>query len=111
MTSLEIDWERWERLIGERGVEIDRRRGSDHPSYPGWTYPLDYGFVPGTVAPDGAEIDVFCGTAQSGLRAALIVSHDGHTEPKLLWNVTDAEAEAAREFLAELSTTLIWREP
>ncbi len=26
---IEIDWESWEGLLGERGVEIDRRGGGD----------------------------------------------------------------------------------
>jgi hypothetical protein len=39
-----------------------------------------------------------------------VVRHDGHEELKLLWNVDQAEAEAARDFLADLPyVRLIWR--
>lgn len=96
-----IDWQVWERLIRERGIEIDRRKGSDHPRYPGWVYPLDYGFVPGTVGGDGKEVDVFCGGVENGLSAALIVRHDGHEEIKLLWNASDDDVRAAHDFLAD----------
>lgn len=105
-----VDWDEWERLLRTRGVQIDRPRGSDHPRYPGWVYPLDYGFVPGTLAPDEHEVDAFCGSADNGLTAVLVVRHGGHEELKLLWNVTKEEAEAARDFLRPLPyVALVWR--
>ncbi len=107
---MSVDWASWERLIRERGVEIDRARGTEHPRYPGWTYPLDYGFIPGTIGGDGREVDVFCGTADSGLTAALVVRHDGHEELKLLWNATPGEIQAAHDFLAgSMPVRLVWR--
>lgn len=39
-------------------VTIDRPLGSKHPEH-GFTYPVNYGFVPGTKAPDGEEIDAY----------------------------------------------------
>lgn len=39
-------------------VKIDRPLGSKHPKY-GDIYPINYGFVPNTKAPDGAELDVY----------------------------------------------------
>jgi inorganic pyrophosphatase len=105
-----IDWPYWERLIRERGIKIERPAGSDHPRYPGWRYPLDYGFIPGTVGGDGREVDVFQGSASTGLSAALVVHHDGHEELKLLWNATPAEVEAAHDFLAgSMPVGLVWR--
>jgi inorganic pyrophosphatase len=96
----QIDWNYWEQLIRRRGVEIDRPKGSDHPRYPGWVYPLDYGFIPGTKASDGSEVDVFRGTGEGGLVAALVVRHDGQEELKLLWQTTESETQLARDFLA-----------
>jgi len=39
-------------------AEIDRKLGSMHPKYD-FVYPINYGFVPGTKAPDGAGLDVY----------------------------------------------------
>ena len=39
-------------------IIIDRPLGSKHPKY-GFTYEVNYGFVPNTKAPDGEEIDAY----------------------------------------------------
>ncbi|MGB7537792.1 MAG: inorganic diphosphatase [Anaerolineales bacterium] len=39
-------------------VEIDRPVGSRHPIH-GFLYPVNYGFVPGTLAPDGEALDAY----------------------------------------------------
>lgn len=39
-------------------LHIDRPLGSRHPRH-GFIYSLNYGFVPGTLAPDGAEVDAY----------------------------------------------------
>jgi len=39
-------------------VKIDRPLGSKHPKY-GFIYPLNYGFIPNTLAPDGEELDAY----------------------------------------------------
>ncbi len=40
-------------------VEIDRPLGSTHPTEDDIVYAVNYGFVPGTTAPDGHPIDVY----------------------------------------------------
>ncbi|MCA9978981.1 MAG: inorganic diphosphatase, partial [Anaerolineales bacterium] len=39
-------------------VTIDRPMGSRHPQH-GFVYPVNYGFVSDTLAPDGEELDVY----------------------------------------------------
>lgn len=39
-------------------VKIDRPLGSQHPDW-GFTYPINYGYVPGVLAADGDELDVY----------------------------------------------------
>jgi len=39
-------------------IKIDRPLGSKHPKYD-FVYEVNYGFVPGTKAPDGEEIDAY----------------------------------------------------
>lgn len=38
---------------------MDRPVGSTHPDDPALMYELNYGFIPGTVAPDGEPLDVY----------------------------------------------------
>ena len=50
--------------IGRRvTVRVDRPLGSRHPSPdesgPGLTYLVNYGYVPGVIAPDGEELDAY----------------------------------------------------
>lgn len=96
-----IAWDEWERLLRERGVILDRPRGTAHPRYPDMIYPLDYGYIPGTIGGDGAEVDVFVGSGDAGLTAALITYDQGKgdRELKLLWNMTEDELKAALDFL------------
>ena len=39
-------------------VKIDRTFGSKHPKH-GFIYPVNYGYVPGTVSGDGEELDCY----------------------------------------------------
>src|SRR5689334_10499117 len=40
-------------------VRIDRPLGSRHPRHEDIYYPVNYGFVPGTLSSDGAELDAY----------------------------------------------------
>ena len=40
-------------------VIIDRPLGSYHPKHPDLYYPVNYGYVPGIMAPDGEEQDAY----------------------------------------------------
>ena len=39
-------------------IKMDRPLGSKHPKN-GLIYPVNYGYVPGTTAPDGEELDAY----------------------------------------------------
>lgn len=39
-------------------VIMDRPQGAHHPTH-GFIYPVNYGYVPGTLAPDGEELDAY----------------------------------------------------
>jgi inorganic pyrophosphatase len=39
-------------------IEFDRPLGTKHPKFD-WSYPVNYGFVPGVLAGDGEELDVY----------------------------------------------------
>jgi len=46
-------------FIGARlTIKIDRPLGSAHPDW-NFIYPLNYGYLPGVIAPDGEELDAY----------------------------------------------------
>ncbi len=40
-------------------LQIDRPMNSAHPQHPDMIYPVNYGYVPGVIAPDGEEQDAY----------------------------------------------------
>ena len=40
-------------------VTVDRPMGSCHPEYPDMYYPVNYGYIKGTMAADGEEEDAY----------------------------------------------------
>lgn len=40
-------------------IKIDRPIGTAHPKHPDIIYPINYGYVPGLIAPDGEEQDAY----------------------------------------------------
>lgn len=40
-------------------VVVDRAMGTKHPKHPDIVYPINYGYIPGIIAPDGEEQDAY----------------------------------------------------
>jgi inorganic pyrophosphatase len=83
---------------------VDRRLGSLHPRHPDIRYGLNYGYVPGTLAPDGEPLDAYLlgpggpvGTAR-GIVVAVIRREDD-IEDKLVV-ATDGITRTATEIAA-----------
>ena len=98
-------WEALQDLVKNNPLRIDRPRGSRHPRYPDFIYPLDYGYLEGTRSADGGGVDVWLGAGQetaaghvpslTGLLLTLDrVKQD--VEVKLLLNCTHKEMEIAQ---------------
>lgn len=96
-----VDWSAWETLIRSNGITIDRPRHSVHPVHDEIVYPIDYGFVSGTKSSDGEEIDIFVGTADSGLVGAIWTTdhRKGDRECKFLIDCTPEEVYLVNGFL------------
>jgi len=96
-----VDWESWEALIGLKGVTLDRPRGSIHPQHSDIVYPIDYGYVNGTTSSDGQEVDIFVGSAQNGLIAAIFTvdRRKVDRECKLIHNCTPEEIYLINGFI------------
>ena len=80
-------------------VTVDRPLGSEHPDG-GMVYPINYGFVAGTVAGDGEEIDAYVlgpeqPVASVSGRVVAIVERTDDVEDKLV--VHAAGPEPGRE--------------
>ena len=56
---MKIDNYATEYINKEVYIKIDRPLGSVHPEWKDHIYPINYGFIPDTNAPDGKEIDAF----------------------------------------------------
>ncbi len=103
-------WFSLDRLVAERSLVIDRPRGSAHPRFPDTRYPLDYGYLAGTTAGDGAGIDVWVGSLAARTVTAVVGCVDalkGDAELKLLVACTPAEARLIRAFHQSGSQTAL----
>lgn len=96
-----VDWEQWEGMIRLKGITIERASGTPHPDHPDIVYPINYGFVNGTDTVDGAEMDVFKGTADNGLVAAIFTEdrRKGDLEAKLIVDCSPREIYVVNGFI------------
>ena len=88
-------WRSLDRLVSESAITIDRPKGSTHPRYPDFRYPIDYGYLGGTKAADGNEIDAWRGSLPALTVTAIVCTVDlvkRDTEVKLLVGCTPEEA-------------------
>jgi inorganic pyrophosphatase len=117
LTQAHFNWAGWEALIHRRGITIDRPQHHPHPQYPGIIYPLDYGYVNGTLSTDGEAVDIFVGTADTGLVGAILTTDHRQIdrEFKLLYDCSPTEVYTAHGFInfdrQLLEGTLVLRRP
>ncbi|MBP9752035.1 MAG: inorganic diphosphatase [Candidatus Moranbacteria bacterium] len=89
-------------------VRVDRPRGSKHPKH-GFVYEVNYGYISGTKAPDGEELDAYVlGIDRpmetfSGVCIAIIHRLDDDDDklvviPKILRDISDEEIRKATRF-------------
>ncbi len=66
-------WVALDALVAESKVIIDRPRGSIHPRYADFSYPLDYGYIENTTSMDGGGIDVWRGSSAAKIDAVICI--------------------------------------
>ena len=94
-------WERLDDLIKASEIVLDRPKGTPHPKYPDMIFPLDYGYLEGTKAMDGNEIDLWMGTAEHRKLTAIACTIDTKkrdAEIKLIIGCTDEEVGIIKKF-------------
>lgn len=85
-------------LIADSEIVIDRKKGSAHPRYPDYIYPLDYGYIKGTKSQDGGGIDVWVGSGDQKIVSGILVIFDPvkkDSEIKVLVGCNNGEPETA----------------
>jgi inorganic pyrophosphatase len=94
-------WEHLEKLIASSPLKIDHPKGTCHPRYPEMVYPIDYGYLEGTVAANSSGIDVWLGCSGNHVLSGVIVTVDLHkrdTEIKLLLGCAEDEVQTMLDF-------------
>ncbi|KKQ32267.1 MAG: hypothetical protein US49_C0011G0008 [candidate division TM6 bacterium GW2011_GWF2_37_49] len=82
------------KLVDESEIVIDRPKHSAHPKFPDFIYPVDYGFLKGTKASDGNEIDIWIGTSQNKKINGILCTADPmkkDVETKIIYACTQDE--------------------
>ncbi len=94
-------WTYLDALIRSAELVVDRPKGSPHPRFPSIAYPLDYGYLKGTLSGDGKELDVWRGSLVEGRLDAVVCTVDllkKDVEVKLLLGCTEGETDAICAF-------------
>ena len=94
-------WSALDKLVETSNIIIDRPKGSAHPRYTEYIYPLDYGYLDGTSSMDGEGIDVWRGSKSDLTLNAVLCTVDlvkRDSEIKLLLGCTEAEIQTILQF-------------
>ena len=93
-------WAAVDKLLESSEIVIDRPKGSAHPRYPDFIYPLDYGYLKNTGSMDDEGIDVWRGSEGRKVDAVMcivdLVKRD--SEIKLLIGCSEEEKETVFNF-------------
>ena len=87
-------WKTLVSLVAESGIVIDRPQGTNHPHFPEYMYPYDYGYLKDTMSADGEGIDVWQ-IGNSKEVTGIVVTVDRlkkDSEIKILLGATEKEA-------------------
>lgn len=96
MSNAQDFWLKLKQLVATSQIKINRPRGTSHPRYPSFIYPLDYGYLQDTQAGDEAGIDVWIGSLSGKTVTAVICTIDlekRDTEIKILLGCTADETQ------------------
>jgi len=85
-------------VVAKTKVVIDRPKGSTHPRYDDYIYPLDYGYLDGSKSQDGGGIDVWVGSEDKNEVTGMLVIVDAlkkDSEIKVLLGCNNSEMNEA----------------
>ncbi len=89
----EAFWNALDELVNSSEIVIDRPKGSAHPRFPDFIYPVDYGYLKNTASMDGAGIDVWLGSGEKRIDAVMCIVDlmKRDSEIKILIGCTEEE--------------------
>lgn len=105
-----IFWQTTMELAETSSIVLDRPRGCAHPRYPDTIYPLDYGYLENTSAPDGGGIDMWIGSKGGKMLTGILCSFDKlkrNAEFKLLIGCTLEDVETIQGFNRDMAILFI----
>ena len=115
VTGMKNDfWDHIKRLLRDSRLIIDRPKGSRHPHYPDAIYPLDYGYLEGTISSDNSGIVVWVGSQSSRRLTGIACTYDTlkkDAEIKLLAGCSEEDIKKILDFYALRMKTIIIPEP
>lgn len=103
-------WKNLDKIVRDHHILIDRPKGTQHPRYPDFIYPLDYGFLEGTKSADGMEMDIWIGTGEDKKITGVMVIADmdkRDSEMKILYACTEPELELLYKINNELGVNAV----
>jgi inorganic pyrophosphatase len=65
-------WQRLEELVAQSEIVIDRPKGTAHPRFPAFIYPLDYGFLKGVKGSDHEDLDIWLGSLSKEVTGVIV---------------------------------------
>jgi inorganic pyrophosphatase len=95
-------WHFLDALVARSQLALDRPKGTIHPRFPGNPYPLDYGYLAGTVSKDGGGVDVWAGSGDLRQVTGILCTIDLYkqdTELKILLGCTEDEMKTILDFV------------
>lgn len=95
-------WQKLDTLLMSGDLSVERPKGTEHPLYHNLIYPVDYGYLHGTVTGDPEQVGVYMGSMQGFQVDAIVVCADilkKDLEVKLLIGCTEAETNGILTFL------------
>lgn len=86
-------WKALDELVSSSEIVVDRPKGSAHPRFPDFVYPLDYGYIKDTSSMDKDGIDVWVGSGERKIDAVMCVVDlmKKDSEIKILIGCTEEE--------------------